>query len=271
MNLEGFFWPLLRQLALDPSGNIIVQNSAIRYWPKNVLAAAERAKILEPARIHDFQICSGCNRGCIETVIFIDGSGFIPCRHADVDNGLIELNSQNLRQWHASRSRLAAFVAREFKLSPPEQYDHLVSMRLGTWRGARLRRVATLEFAGSSILRIGDSQLQVSELLRLRGGKICFDHDELELLASQSTEHQTGGKRYQRSRLKQQFAAQLTALRNQRLQERADLLASAHPSWKKSAIAHAIMASDEFGEIRTRSTLERLIKLPRKMRRRNFA
>ena len=119
-------------------------------------------------------------------------------------------------------------------------------IRFGTWAGARLRRAIALEFKNSAILRIGDTEIDLSELVKWDGERVCIDHEELNIRASQSADQQTGGKRYQQSRLKQRHRAELTKLRNSRLQEMAEQLKRTTPAMKKTDIAKALIASGEF-------------------------
>ena len=203
-------------------------------------------------------------------VSFTSEGGFIQCNQTDVDYGLIELEPSELRQWHASRSRVVAFVARDMKLSPNDQDDRAVHIRFGTWAGARLRRAIALEFKNSAILRIGDAEIELSELVKWDGERVCIDHEELEIRASQSADPQTGGKRHQQSRLKQRHRAELTKLRNLRLQEMAEQLKRGTPAMKKTDIAKALIASGEFGTMDP-ATVARIIRVPTKMRRKKFA
>lgn len=218
MNLDQLLRPLFRQLAVDPNGRTVLGPSAVEQWPPELVAGAERARLIEAGPTPDALVCPGCLRACVRTVSFTDGLSVIHCNQADIDYGLIEIEPRSLRQWHASRSRVAAFVSRELELSPTDMDDKVVQVRLGTWRGARLRRLAILVFTKSAILHIGDTEIDVCELMKLDGDHIYFDHEELEIRAAQSADSQTGGKRYQPSRLHQQHAVCLTTLRNRRLQ-----------------------------------------------------
>jgi GAF domain-containing protein len=235
-----------------------------------LLVGVERAGIIESGPMSEVQICPGCAHACVLDVSFASEFGFIQCNQTDVDYGLIELGRSELRQWYGSRSRLIAFVARELKLSPKDRDDRAVHIRLGTWAGARLRRAIALEFTDTAILRIGDAETDLSELMRWDGRRVCIDHEELEIRASQSTDPQTGGKRYQQSRLKQRYRAHLTKLRNLRLQEMADQLKRRTPAMKKIDIAKALIASGEFGIVGP-ETVARIIRVPTKMRRKNLA
>jgi hypothetical protein len=196
--------------------------------------------------------------------------GFIQCSQEDVDYGLIDIDSAALRTWHFSRSRLVTFVARELKVPAIDADDRAVHVRFGTWRRGSIRRALSLEFGDSVVMRLGDADIELSELMRLRGERICIDDEELQILGSQSHDLQIGGKRYQYSRLKQRKRAQVTELRNLRLQAMADDFKRQNPTTKKLDVAKAIIASGEFGNMDP-STVSRLIRVPRKMRRKNFA
>jgi hypothetical protein len=201
---------------------------------------------------------------------FTGQGGFIQCNQADVDYGLIELEPSELHQWRASRSGLVGFIARELRLSPSERDNKSIHIRLGTWARARLRRAIALEFESTAMLRIGDAKIELSELMKRDGERVYIDQEELEIRASQSTDPQTGGKRYQQSRLKQRHRAGVTALRNLRLQEMADRLKHGNPAIKKPDIAKAVIASGEFGTMDP-ATVARIIRVPIKVRRKKFA
>ena len=261
--------PLFRQIAIDPNGDILLGSSAVKHWPRELLAGIERARLIEPGANADALVCPGCAHGCVLTVSFASECGFIQCNQTDIDYGLIELEPSELRQWHASRSRVVAFVARHMKLSPNDQDGRAAYIRFGTWAGARFRRAVALEFRDSAILRIGDAAIELSELVRWDGERVCIDHEELEIRASQSGDPQTGGKRYQQSRLKQRYRAELTILRNLRLQEMAEQLKRGTPAMKKTEIAEALIASEEFDTMDP-VTVARIIRVPRKMRRKKL-
>jgi hypothetical protein len=120
------------------------------------------------------------------------------------------------------------------------------------------------------MLRIGDAEIKLSELVKRDGERVYIDHDELHIRASQSVDPQAGGKRYQQSRLKQRHRAEVTALRNLRLQDKADQLKRGNPAMKKADIARAIIASGTFG-IMGLATVTRIIRVPKKERRKKFA
>jgi hypothetical protein len=204
------------------------------------------------------------------TVSFTSQCGLIQCNHADVDYGLIELESLQLRQWHASRSRLVAFIARDLKLSPSAHDDRAVHIRMGTWARAHLRRAMALEFENTAVLRIGDAKVELSELMKHDGQRVYVDQEELQIRAAQSADPQSGGKRYQHTRLRQHYRASFTALRNLRLQDMADQLKRENPALKKREIAKAVIASGQFGTIDP-ATVARIIRVPKKMRRKKFA
>ena len=262
--------PLFRQIAIEPSGDTLLGSSAVKHWPRELLAGIERARLIEPGPNADAQICPGCARACVLPVSFTSEGGFIQCNQTDVDYGLVEVEPSELRQWHASRSRVVAFVARHMKLSPNDQDGRAVYIRFGTWAGARVRRAIALEFRNSAILRIGDAEIELSELVKWDGERVCIDHEELDIRASQSGDPQTGGKRHQQSRLKQRYRAELTMLRNSRLQEMAEQLKRGTPAMKKTDIAKALIASDEFGTMDP-VTVARIIRVPTKMRRKKLA
>ena len=190
--------PLFRQIAIDPSGDTLLGSSAVKHWPRELLAGIERARLIEPGPNADAQICPGCAHACVLPVSFTSEGGFIQCNQTDVDYGLVEVEPSELRQWHASRSRVVAFIARDMKLSPNDQDGRAVHIRFGTWAGARLRRAIALEFKNSAILRIGDAEIDLSDLMKWDGERVCIDHEELDIRASESADPQTGGKRHQR-------------------------------------------------------------------------
>jgi hypothetical protein len=204
------------------------------------------------------------------TISFLNGDGYIQCNVSEVEHGMIELNSSDLLQWHASRSRLVAFVTRELKVTGNDRGNQAVHVRLGTWARAHLRRVVALEFKRSPILQIGDAEVELSELMRWDGTRVYIDQEEMEIWARQSIGLRTGGKEYQHSRVRQRHRAELTALRNVRLQEMADALKRKSPPMKKPEIAEAIVESGEFGSMNP-GTVARIIRVPIKMRRKKFA
>ena len=270
MRLGELLRPLFRRIAIDPSGGTLLGSSAVRFWPRELLAGIERARLIEPGPNADSQVCPGCARACVSDISFTSDGGFIQCNQADVDYGLIELDLSEQRQWHISRSRVIAFIAHELKLSPDDRGDRALRIRFGTWTGARVRRAIALEFANSAILRIGDTAIDLTELVKWDGQRVCIDHEELNIRASHSADEQAGGKRYQQSRLKQRHLAELTKLRNSRLQEMAEQLKRTTPAMKKTDIAQALISSGEFDAMDS-ATVTRIIRVPTKMRRKKFA
>lgn len=268
--LADFLEPLFRRIAMDPSGCTILGSSAVGYWPIELLAGLERARLIEAGPTSEAQICPGCSRACVMAVTFTGRGGLIQCNQSDVDYGLIELEPSELRQWQASRSGLIAFIARELKLSPSERDNRAVHIRLGTWARARVRRAMALEFKNTAILRIGDAEIELSELMKREGERVYVDREEVQIRAVQSADPQSGGKRYQQSRLKQQYGAGATALRNLRMQDMAEKLKRGNPAMKKADIAKAVVASGEFGTVHP-ATVARIIRVPTKMRRKKFA
>ena len=268
MNLDKTLRPLLRQLASDPSGKIVLGASEVARWPTGLLESLENSRVIEAGSPAESAICPGCSRACVVGVAFDGRKAILKCDQLDVDYGLIDVEPADLRQWHASRSRLVAFVARELRLSPDHRNDATARVRLGTWRGARARRTASLEFTSRVILRIGGDEVDLADLVKRDAVRVRVDKEELEIRAIQSADPHVGGKRYQASQLKQQHAAQLTVLRNRRLQMMADELKEANPTWKKAATASAILKSKEFIRMNIRikkaTTLERIIRVPRK-------
>ena len=204
------------------------------------------------------------------TISFINGDGFIHCNVTDVEHGMIELELSDLLQWHASRSQLVAFVSRELKIPSHDLGNQAGRIRLGTWTRAHLRRVVALEFHELPVLQIGDAEVQLRELIRWDGTRIYIDQEEMEIWARQSIGSRTGDKAYHRSRLRQRHRAELTALRNLRLQEMADRLKRDSPAMKKPEIAEAIVASGDLGSMNPR-TVARIIRVPTKKRRKKYA
>ena len=268
--LGALLQPLLRQVATNPSGRTKLGSAVVKHWPSELLVGVERARLIEPGPASESQICPGCTHACVLAVSYTSEGGFIHCNQTEVDYGLIELEPSELRQWHFSRSRVVAFIARELKLSPNDRDDRAVHIRFGSWAGARIRRALALEFRSSAILRIGDAEIELSELVKWDGARVCLDHEELEFRASQSADSQTGGKRHQQSRLKQRHRAGLTQLRNLRLQEMADQLKRGNSAMKKADIAETVIASGVFGNMNA-ATVARIIRVPAKMRRNKFA
>ena len=103
-----------------------------------------------------------------------------------------------------------------------------------------------------------------------RRARLASTSEELDIRARELADPQTGGKRHQHSRLKQRHRAELTKLRNSRLQELAEQLKRGTPAMKKTDIAKALIASEEFGPMDT-ATVARIIRVPTKMRRKKFA
>ena len=270
MTLGELLLPLFRQITIDPIGEILLGLSAIKHWPLELLGGVERARLIEPGPTVSVQVCPGCARACVLDLRFTSEGVFIQCNQTDVDYGLIELEPSELRQWHASRSRVVAFVARELNLSPSDRDDRAVHIRFGTWAGPRIRRAMALEFKNSAILRVGDAEIELSELVKWDGKRVCIDHEELDIRASQSGDPQRGGKRHHQSRLKQQYRADLTKLRNLRMQEMAEKLKWETPAVKKMAIAQALAVSGDFGAM-TPETIARIIRVPERMRRKKLA
>jgi hypothetical protein len=163
-----------------------------------------------------------------------------------------------------TRQQLVRFVARELNLRAPVFAEAVGIIRLGTFKGHDVRRALAVEFAEKVWLLAGDARIDLSEVMKWNPGRICLDREEFEIRAGGSPDRQTGGKRYQASRVKQQLSAQLRILRDQRLQEMADQLKGANSKWKKSAIAAAIFGSGEFPGIKERTTVERIIRVSRK-------
>jgi hypothetical protein len=64
--------------------------------------------------------------------------------------------------------------------------------------------------------------------------------------------------------------AEVTVLRNMRLQENADQLKRGNPAMKKADIAKAVIASEDFGGM-NEATVARLIRVPNKVRRKKSA
>jgi hypothetical protein len=268
VRLDEALRPLFRQAASDPCGKTTFGPPEVSRWPNGFLRSLENSNVIEAGSRVESIICPGCPRACVVAVTVSDHNRFVRCDQRDVDYGLIEVDATDMRLWQASRSRLVAFVARELKLSPDNHTDATDRVRLGTWKGARARRAASLEFTNRVTLRIGDDEIDLADLVTWDGTRIRIDKEELEIRANQSADPQVGGKRYQRSRSKQQRAANYTRLRNERLQMMADDLKDAHPTWKKAAIAEAILRSREFMAMNIRiskaTTLERIIRVPRK-------
>ena len=113
MNSEELLRSLFRQVATDVGGRTVLTASSAELWPRKLLAAAESARLVEVGPPSDEQVCPGCARACVVTAVISHDQAFIPCNQTDVNYGLIELKPSDLRQWHASRARLLAFVARE--------------------------------------------------------------------------------------------------------------------------------------------------------------
>jgi len=187
------------------------------------------------------------------------------------DISCIPVAPRRLERWRMTRQQLVGFIARELNLPVPVFAEAVGIIRLGTFKGHSVRCAIAIEFSEKVSLLAGDARIFPSELMKWNRSCICLDREELEIRGGASSERQTGGKRYQASKVKQQLSAQLRILRDQRLQEMADQLKTANPIWKKSSIAAAIFESGEFPGIKQRTTIERIIIVPRKMRRKNFA
>jgi len=126
-----------------------------------------------------------------------------------------------------TRQQLVGFIARELNLPVPVFAEAVGIIRLG------VRCAIAIEFSEKVSLLAGDARIDPSELMKWNRSCICLDREELEIRGGASSERQTGGKRYQASKVKQQLSAQLRILRDQRLQEMADQLKTANPIWKK--------------------------------------
>lgn len=270
MILAALMSPLFRGIATDPTGSITFDSAVVACWPVALLPALERSRLVLSLPTRQMHVCPGCPRACVMEVSLGNDGGVIQCSQEDVDYGLIEIDSAALRTWHFSRSRLVTFVARELKAGATDADDRTVHVPLGTWRRGGVRRALSLEFGNSVVVRLGDANIELGELMKLRGEHIYIDEEELQILGNYSHDCQTGGKRYQHSRLKQLMRAQVTKLRNVRLQAMADDFKRQNPTTKKLDVARAIIAAGEFGNMDP-ATVSRIIRVPSKMRRKNFA
>jgi len=143
------------------------------------------------------------------------------------DISCIPVAPRRLERWRMTRQQLVGFIARELNLPVPVFAEAVGIIRLG------VRCAIAIEFSEKVSLLAGDARIFPSELMKWNRSCICLDREELEIRGGASSERQTGGKRYQASKVKQQLSAQLRILRDQRLQEMADQLKTANPIWKK--------------------------------------
>ena len=244
-------------------------------WPAGWIDVAVKSRLLKKHRRTVVVECRGCSRRCsrpVEEAPKANGLRrfLVTCDLRD-DVSCLLVPSKRLARWHTSRQQFIDFVARELNLSPPTFNDETRPIQLGTLKGHGARRAVSIEFAETVWLLVGDARLDLRDLMKLDGQDIHLDRDELQILAQHSADEQTGGKRYQPSRNKQRYLVELTKLRNVRMQEMADQLKRANPSWKKNAIAQAIIESGECANIKNSATVERIIRVARNLRRKNFA
>ena len=246
----------------------IVTGEEMRRWPAGFMDAAVTSRLFEKTTRAERIECHGCSRRCSRAVEYATNTSGRPkrlsmtCELRD-DVTYIPVTPQRVERWRMTRQQLVGFVARELNLSVPAMTNVLGMISLGTFKGRRVRRAIAIEFTDKVWLLAGGARIDITEIMRWSGDRVVLDHEELENRANASPDRLIGGKRYQPSRSKQQLSAELTAQRNRRLQRRADQLKHAHPTWKKSAIAAALIKSSEFPGLRERTTVERIIRVPK--------
>lgn len=223
-------------------------------WVPGALDALINSGLLAQASPATDVICDGCEARCLRPVFFgapaseFGPRAFVICGMRD-DTGIVETDLNRLARWQVSPRMIVRFVARQLGLRMKNYDDRSPVARLGTWKGATGRRAISVEFGAKAGLRVGGSEVDLAEILEVRGGRIAIDEVELALRSDQDLEAISGSKRFQPSRVHQRRQAVRTAARNQALQDAAEALRGQHPTWSKLRIVREIRQSADFAQM----------------------
>ncbi|MGE0766244.1 MAG: hypothetical protein AB7L90_07240 [Hyphomicrobiaceae bacterium] len=174
-----------------------------------------------------------------------------------------------LQRFSSSREMVAKFVARALKL---EVRDHDANWRRSSFATLKMdgkSRAFSIEFDGHAVVKLGSASIDLVELLEW-DSTISIDRAALAACFNASVDTLSGEKRIQPSTTVREVAKLTTQLRVRKLQRRIDVLATKHPQLNKEQLAKKLVKAGE-GEGMSAGRIARVTRMPKKLRRKNFA
>lgn len=262
-------WLLIRISMVENAAFVLSDH--VQHWPPESLSELIRAGVLEEAGQADWIECRRCSRRCGRPVEWmLDDSGSRTSRphttcHLRHDVTVVPVRINRLRRWQTSRAAFARFIGTslELRIRDPGYEAGLVLYQSA--RIAKYRFALSLGFdPGLVSLRLDAEERPLEELIRWNGGPPELDRSEIELWAAELGVQRTTPIGRLPSRRKQNMRKSRYAARNARWQALADDLAAADGTRKKSDIAEEIFRSDGWPGVDEWTTIERIIRVPRK-------
>jgi hypothetical protein len=245
----------------------------IALWPIGAVDQLISAGLLETTTRVEMVVCLGCEERCYRPVTLIGAAGshaYSTC-HLFSDRGPFQHPLDRLDRWSSSRQLVAEFVASSFRLKIRDFDPRWRRIKFGVLRieGIGLRQIS-LEFNGTTELLLGSMRVPLIEFIEWSDKAIRFDRAEVEIAAAAATDKQSGNKRVQSSTTIRDDHRTLTEIRNRNLQRAMEKAAGEHPKLNKHQLAKIIERSGRFEEM-TASRIARVTRMPKKVRRKNFA
>jgi hypothetical protein len=187
-----------------------------------------------------------------------------------LDKGPFIRTADALQRWSMSRNDLAKFIGRLLGLEIKSSDREARRVRYDPIRIGCERRSLSVEFADSAVVLIGSSRVPLLDVLEWTETGIAVDREALRVCIGSSDDNQSGNKRYQPSVAVRDDNKLSTEVRNRSLQREIERLAKKHPNFSKGQLAAKLSSSPQ-GRGVIAKTIERLTRMPKKSRRKNFA
>jgi hypothetical protein len=240
----------------------------VQRWPDLAISLLLDARIIREISLQDSMTCQGCEERCwrpIEIIVDHTEQRFQSTCQVREAFGPFNYTPRMLRRFAARRSDVARFVARELDVSVRDNDADWRVAKLGIWRAEGVTRLLSLVFNGAAILRVGDSDVPLIELLTW-DSRLTVDREALLVHLHHSHDPQSGGKRVQPSSTVRDQKKLVTTLRNERLQSHMNRLAREHPRLNKRQLAQKLISEKRHEGVAVNSIL-RITRLPPGRRR----
>ena len=246
----------------------------VERWPIGAVDQLIAAGLLKVGTRAEAVRCLGCEERCYRPVIFISEPGLPEVAsstcHLFTDRGPFQHSLERLYLLSSSRQLVSEFVARSLHLEIRNVDPRWRRVIFGALRVDDGLRQIALEFNGEAQLLLASMRAPLIEFLEWSDGAVKLDRGEVAIAAATAVDEQSGNKRAQSSTTIRDDHRMLTEIRNRKLQTAIEKAAREHPKLNKFQLAKLIERSGRF-EGMTASTIARITRMPKKVRRKYFA
>lgn len=173
--------------ALAQSNQVVFNQDQIKDWPENFLNLLLNHGIMKPAQPARVIECKGCEENCIMPVHVFPSEGkkparaFIACDKRE-DIGRVDVNLNQLNQWHITHEILINFLMKIFELKATPTLIDDKKWHIGTFKGIKHKTPIVLLAENTLSLSLAGHTTPLLEVLKFEENRIILDRNKIIFL-----------------------------------------------------------------------------------------